>query len=324
MNEMRVLAAALAAALLIVSEAAAQAPMFPTRPVTIVLPYPPGGSTDAVARLIQPKLEAALGQSVVIENRGGGAGNVGTLAVSHAAPDGHTILLTANALMTLNPYLVKDMPFDPVKDFAPITTAVNAPLGIAVNPTLGIGTLPELIDYARAHPNQVSFGTARQGSPQHLLGERLNQQAGVTMVHVPYKGGGPAVQDTIAGHIQFTISTLSSVLPQHDSGQLKIIAIGEDKRFEERPEIPTVSETYPGTVVTTWLAFFAPAATPRPIVDRLNAEIVKALNDPQVKPKLTQLALVVVGDKPDELAQRMKDEHAMWGGLVQALHIEPE
>lgn len=306
------------------SQAVRDAAAWPTRPITIILPYPPGASTDMVARLIQPKLEAALGQSVVIENRGGGAGYTGTLAVARAEPDGYTILLTANALMTLNSYLVKSMPFDPVKDFVPIGTAVNAILGIAVYPPLGINTVPQLIDYARQHPQQVAFGTARQGSPQHLLGELLNKLGNVQMVHVAYKGGAPATQDAIAGHIQMTIGTLSSVLPQQDSGQLKVIATGEKQRFDGRPDIPTVAETYPGTEVTTWLAFFAPAGTPRPIVDRLNAEIVKALNDPDVKPKLTALALVVVADRPDELAQRMRDEHAMWGGIIRELKIEPE
>jgi len=303
---------------------AAQAQTYPNRAVTIVVPYPPGASTDQLVRLVQPKLAAGLGQPVVVENRGGAAGNVGSALVARSTPDGYRILLTTDAVVTLNPYVYKDMGFDPVKDLSPITTAVNAVLGIAVHPSLPVNNLAELIDYARKNPKKVFFGTAGSGSPQHVAGEMLNRRAQVQLVHVPYKGGGPAIADLLAGHIKMGISTISAMVPHLGSGNIRIIAIGERTRFEGTPNIPTIAETLPEFEASAWLAFFAPAGTPRDIVNRLNAELVKALNAGDVKAKLLGLGLLVVGDRPEQLAAKLKADFERRGKILREVGIKPE
>lgn len=303
---------------------AAQAQTYPNRPVSIIVPYPPGASTDQLVRMVQPKLAAGLGQTVVVENRSGAAGNVGTALVARSAPDGYRISLTTDAVLSLNPYIYKDMGFDPMKDLAPITTAVNAVLGIAVHNSLGVNTISELIDYAKKNPKKVFFGTAGTGSPQHVAGEQLNQRARIELVHVPYKGGGPAMTDLLAGHIKMSIATLSAMVSHIGGGAIKVIAIGEKTRFEGFPSIPTVAETLPGFESSAWLAFVAPAGTPREIVNRLNAELAKALLAEDVKSKLLSLALLVVADKPEQLAERMKSEYERRGKILRSLNIKPE
>ena len=303
---------------------AVQAQSYPNRAVTIVIPYPPGASTDQLVRLVQPKFAAGLGQPVVAENRGGAAGNLGSAVVAHAAPDGYRILLTTDAVVTLNPYIYKDMGFDPVKDLSPITTAVNAVLAIAVHPSLPVNSMTDLINYARKNPKKVFFGTAGAGSPQHVAGEMLNQRAQIELVHVPYKGGGPAIADLLAGHIKMGIATVSAMVPHLAGGNIKIIAIGEKTRFAGAPNIPTIAETLPDFEASAWLAFFAPSGTPREIVNRLNAELVKALNAEDVKAKLLALGLLVVGDSPEQLAARLKTDLERRGKILRDVGIKPE
>ena len=216
------------------------------------------------------------------------------------------------------------MGLDPVKDLSPITTAVNAVLGIAVHPSLPVNNLAELIDYARKNPKKVFFGTAGSGSPQHVAGEMLNRRAQVQLVHVPYKGGGPAIADLLAGHIKMGISTISAMVPHLGSGNIRIIAIGERTRFEGTPNIPTIAETLPEFEASAWLAFFAPAGTPRDIVNRLNAELVKALNAGDVKAKLLGLGLLVVGDRPEQLAAKLKADFERRGKILREVGIKPE
>ncbi len=315
--------AALAALGLIAATFAASAQDFPNRPITIVLPYPPGASTEQVARMVQPILQERLKQPVVIENKPGGNGSIGTLAVSRAAPDGYTLLLTTNALMTIVPN-VQTMPFDPIKDFAPLTTAIRGILGIAVNPNVPAKNVAEFIAYAKANPKKVHFGTAGIGSPQQMAGLLLNREAGIELVHVPYKGGGPAVNDAMGGHVQAVIATISSTLGQHKGGLLRIIGIGEKERFAGQPDIPAIAETVPGFEATSWLAFYAPAGTPKAVVDVLNRELVYALNTQEVKQKLFDLGLPVVADKPEELAKRTRDELKLWGDIAREMNVRAE
>ena len=303
---------------------AVQAQTYPSHPVTIVIPYPPGASTDQLVRLVQPRFAAGLGQSVIAENRGGAGGNLGSALVARSAPDGYRILLTTDAVVTLNPYFYKDMGFDPVKDLAPITTGVSAVLGIAVHPSLPVNSMAELIDYARKNPKKVFFGTAGAGSPQHLAGEMLNQRAQIELVHVPYKGGGPAIADLLAGHINMGIATLSAMVPHVAGGNIRIIAIGEKTRFEGTPNIPTIAETLPDFEASAWLAFFAPAGTPREIIGRLNSELVKALNAEDVRGKLLALGLLVVGDTPEQLAVKLKTDLERRGKIIRDVGIKPE
>lgn len=315
--------AMLAAVVLAAASFAASAQDFPTRPITIVLPYPPGASTEQVARMIQPVMQERLKQPVVIENKPGGNGSIGTMAVKNATPDGYTILLTTNALMTIVPN-VQTMPFDPLKDFVPLTTAIRGILGIAINPKLPAKTVAEFIAYAKANPKKVHYGTAGIGSPQHMAGLLLNREAGIDLVHVPYKGGAPAANDAVGGHIQAVIATISSTLGQHKTGLLRIIGIGEKERFAGQPDIQAIAETVPGFEATSWLAFYAPAGTPKEAVEALNRELVHALNTPEVKKKLFDLGLPVVADKPDELGKRTRDELKLWGDIARAMNVRAE
>jgi tripartite-type tricarboxylate transporter receptor subunit TctC len=312
----RVLLAVLLAPLVAVAQG------YPNRPVVIVTPYPPGASTDNVARLVQTELVAGLGQPVVVEHRSGAAGNVGSASVAAAAPDGYRILLTTDAVMTLNSHFYKDMGFDPVRDLAPITTAVDAAIGIAVHPSLGVNSVPELIAYARKNPRKLFFGTAGTGSPMHIAGELLNQRAKIELMHVPYKGGGPAMTDLVGGHIKMGIATLAALVPHAGRGTIKVIAIGEKRRVDIDPNIPTVAETLPGFEFSAWLAFFAPAGTPADIVKRLNAELVRALNVAEVKSKLRALGMTVVGDRPEQLAERLKNDIELRGKIVRDAAIK--
>lgn len=301
----------------------AQAQDFPTRPITIILPYPPGASTEQVARMVQPIMQERLKQPVVIENRPGGNGAIGTQQVARSEPDGYTILLTTNALMTIVPN-IQTMPFDPIKDFVPLTTAIRGILGLAVHPSVPAKNIAEFIEYAKKNPKKVHYGTAGIGSPQHMAGLLLNQDAGIELVHVPYKGGGPAMNDLMGGHIQAGIATVSSMLSQYRSGLVRIIGIGEKQRFPAIPEVQSISETVPGFEATSWLAFYAPAATPKPVVDRLNSELVFALTSPEVKQKLFDLGLPVVADKPEDLAKTTRDDLARWGDLARKMNVKVE
>jgi tripartite-type tricarboxylate transporter receptor subunit TctC len=298
-----------------------QAQDFPTRPITIVLPYPPGASTEQVARMVQPIMQERLKQPVVIENRPGGNGAIGTQQVARAEPDGYTILLTTNALMTIVPN-VQAMPFDPIKDFAPLTTAIRGILGLAVHPSVPAKNIAEFIEFAKQNPKKVYYGTAGIGSPQHMAGLLLNQAAGIEIVHVPYKGGGPAMNDLMGGHIQAGIATISSMMAQYRSGLVRIVGIGEKERFAALPEVQAIAETVPGFEATSWLAFYAPAATPKPIIDKLNQELVFALTSPEVKQKLFDLGLPVVADKPEELARTTRDDLARWGDLARKMNVK--
>ena len=316
--------AALAACLaMLVATGAAPAQDFPNRPITIVVPYPPGASTEQVARLVQPILQERLKQQVIVENRPGGNGSVGTMAVARSDPDGHTIVLTTNALMTINPNL-QQMPFDPIKDFAPLTTAVRGILGLAVHPSVPAKSIAEFIDYVKKNPKKVNYGTAGTGSPQHMSGLLLNRAADIELVHVPYKGGGPAMNDLLGGHIQSVVATIVTMLEHERNGVLRILGIGEKQRFSGIPHVPTISETVPGFEATSWLAFYAPAKTPKAVIDTLNRELVFALNNPEVKRKLEDAGLPVIADKPEDLSRMTKDDLARWGELARQMNVKVE
>lgn len=296
---------------------------FPTRPITIVVPYPPGASTEQVARLVQPILQERLKQPVIVENRPGGNGSVGSMAVARSDPDGHTILLTTNALMTINPN-IQQMPFDPIKDFEPVTSAVRGILGLAVHPSVPAKSIGEFIEYVRKNPKRVNYGTAGIGSPQHMAGLLLNRAAGIELVHVPYKGGGPAMNDLLGGHIQSVVATVVTMLEHEKAGKLRILGIGETKRFSGIPNVQTISESVPGFEATSWLAFYAPAKTPKAVIDMLNRELVFALNTPDVKRKLEEAGLPIIADTAEDLGRATKDDLARWGDLAREMNVKVE
>jgi tripartite-type tricarboxylate transporter receptor subunit TctC len=293
-------------------------PAWPDRTITLVNPFPAGASTDQISRLIQPKLQAALGQTIVVESKAGAAGNIGTAFVARATPDGYTLLTAPNANFTITPHFPPPPSYDPLKDFAPITTIAAAPLALEVHKSIGVNSVQELIDYARKNPGQLSFGSSGVGSPHHVAGELLNSKAGINMTHVPYKGGAAAQGDLTGGNIKVAVLTFSTVAAVDDAAPIKVLAVTGKDRIKLKPDIPSVAETIPGFDVYGWIGVFAPAGTPKPIVDRLNAEVKKILADPEISKRLNDLTFEVIADSPEGLAERIRSEHAMWGDVVKA------
>jgi tripartite-type tricarboxylate transporter receptor subunit TctC len=289
---------------------------FPNRPVTIVVPYPPGGATDMMVRILQPRLQAGLGQSIVVENRGGANGSIGAASVAKAPPDGYRILMATQPVITINPHLQKDAGWNPQKDLVPLTNAVDAVIAVAVNASLPVNNLAELITYGRKNPGKLTFGTAGAGSPQHLGGVLLGQRAQVQWTHVPYKGGGPLINDLIAGHVPVGIGTLAIFKPFMNEGRLRVIAVGGASRFAGTPNIPTIAETLPGLELNTWMGFYAPAGTPPQVQKLLSTELQRALRAEDVRSRLLEAALVVNAEGPDALGRTGRSEFELYGRVV--------
>jgi tripartite-type tricarboxylate transporter receptor subunit TctC len=313
------LAACLAAPLIALAQA------WPSKPVRLVVPYPPGGSTDLLARTIGQKVGEALGQQIVVDNRAGAGGMLGSDIVARSAPDGYTILLGTGATHGLTLLLSKAIPYDPVKDFTPITAAVEVPIILCVSLQVPATTAKELVDYAKKNPGKLAYGSSGTGSPHHLSGELLRQVAGIDIVHVPYKGAAPAVQDLIGSQIPMVFTTLSTALPHIKAGKIRAIGFVEAKRQASVPEIPAIGESVAGYVMpASWLGFFGPAGLPEPILRRLNAEIVKAVQSPDVRAKLEAAGMPVVGTGSDEFAKMVKDDIETFRRIVNAAGIKPE
>lgn len=312
-----------AIAVMSVIPAHAQTPTYPTRPVTVIISYPPGGMIDPIFRVVQTHLEKSLGQPVVMENRGGAAGNTGSAVVARSQNDGYTILLTTNAVLTTNPFLFKSMPFDVNKDLAPITTVTQGPLVLAVHKSVPVNNIPELIEFAKKNPEGITYGTAGFGSPFHIAGEYFKQRAGIEMVHVPFNGGGPMAQALVGGHIKMAISTLATLGGLVQDGSVRLIGVMDPKRLASHPDVQAVSETVPGIEAIAWSAIMAPAGTPEPILERLNNAIVGALNDPAIKDKITAtFGQTVMGESRAATAQRISAEQKKWGDVIKQMGIE--
>lgn len=296
---------------------AAFAQDFPQGPVTIVVPYPAGGATDFVARLVQPKLSEALGQPVVIENRPGASGNTATAAVLRGKPDGQTIVLTTNAVMSLNPHLYSDLGFDPLTQAAPITRTSQSGLLLAVHPSVPANTVQEFIAYAAKNPGKATFGTG--GAPMQIIGEMMAKRGNVQIQHIPYKGAAPAINDAVGGHINAVIMQISSITPFIQSKTLRPLAVTTAEPIKTMPGVPALSSVYPGLEGINWYGFFAPAGTPKPVIDKLNAGIVAALKDPAVVEKLDKAGEQVVAGTPEELAQTVRADHARWADFLKQL-----
>jgi tripartite-type tricarboxylate transporter receptor subunit TctC len=315
---------ALACLLVALSALGARAESYPNRPITIIAPYPPGATNDLTARLVGPKLTESLGQPVVVENRSGASGNIGTALAARAAPDGYTLMVGNDATHATNVFLYKDLGFDPVASFAPITLAVRNIIGLAAHPSLPANDMAALIAYGRVNPDKLSYGSSGAGSPHHLAGELLQQLTGITLIHVPYRGGGPAVADLIGGQIPLVFASMAAVVSFRQAGKVKILAVVEGTRYAAMPDIPTIGETVPGFEMSSWLGFFAPAGTPAPIIDTLNRAIVAALQSDDVRGKLDPAGLEVVGSSAGEFAALIRHDLDRRGELIRSRGIHPE
>ena len=303
----------------------AWAQAFPTKPIRFVVPFAPGGSTDTLARALGQKISESLGQQVVIDNRTGANGNIGMEIVAKAPPDGHTIVLGYIANVAIGPSLYEKLPFDPVRDYEPITLIATSPNVLVAHPTLAAQNLKELIALAKAKPGQLNYASASVASVGHLTGELLNQLAGIRMVHVAYKGSGQAVTDLLGGHIQLMFSGFSSVMPHIKSGKLRPLVQTGEKRSPALPEVATIAESgFPRFEATAWYGVHAPARTPKPIVARLNAEFVKALKMQDVRDRLGALGFELVGSTPEYYGNYIKTEITKWAKVVKASGARPE
>ncbi len=305
-------------------QAAAQA--WPARPVKFVVPLPPGGSPDYLARLLAERLQLALGQPLVVENRPGAAGNIARDFVAKSAADGYTILMSESAHV-MSAAVVARLPYDPIKDFAPISLAATIPFGLTVNSSMPVRSLKEFIEYAKASPRALTYGTAGIGAPHHFAVELLRSATGINVVHVPYKGSAGIIPALLSNEIDFTIAAVNSLLPHFKSGRLRPVAMAGSSRTAILPEVPTIAEAgpLPGYAVDVWLGVMAPAGTPRSIVDRLNGEINRSVRDPQViKDRLMPVGLEPVGSTPEQLLETMKTELAKYAKIAREAGIRPE
>jgi tripartite-type tricarboxylate transporter receptor subunit TctC len=301
--------------LLPLPHAAAQA-QYPTKPIRLLVPIPPGGGPDIVARLLAPKLSEALGQAVLVENRVGSNGNIAGDIVAKAQPDGYTLLLGMDSLMTINPHLYAKMPFDPQKDLVPVASLVSNGFFITVNPSVPAQTLAEFIEYARRANPPLQYASGGNGSQHHLTMERLKARAGINMVHIPYKGGSPAATATVAGEVSATMSGTSSA-PQIKAGRLRALAFTGPRRSSVMPDVPTVAELYPDFVMVQWYGLFVAAGTPEAVIARLRAEVNKALVMPDVRDRLRNAGGVEAWiTAPNEFAAEIRAEYARYGTLV--------
>jgi len=302
----------------------ALAQTYPSRPITIVIGYTPGAVSDLAARTIGDGLNRAWGQPVIVDNRPGSGGNIGAAFVARAAPDGYTLMIGTDAQMASNVHLYKSAGFDPVRDFAPISYVGVNIICLAVNAELPIKSVADLIAYAKANPGKLSYGTSGTGSPHHLAGVLLSQKTGIDIQHVPYRGGGAAVNDLLGGHIGMAFLSLSAAVPQLGSGKIRIIAMVEKTRYAGLPDVPTIGETVPGFEMSSWVGLFAPAGTPKDVVGKLNAAVTRVLTAESVKEKLAALGLVVVAGTPEEMSEVMRTALQVRGELVKAAGIQPE
>ena len=310
------------ALLLGASVLSASAADFPTKPVRLVIGFAPGGGTDTTARALSNKLSASLGQQVVVDNRPGHSGTIAADIVSKATPDGHTVLLGTIALV-VNPSLTEKMPFDTLKDLAPVTQAADSTNILVVHPSVPAKSVKELIALAKAKP--LNAGSSGVGGTGHLAVELFNLQAGTKITHVPYKGGGPAMVDLLAGNIQLIFATAASSIGHIKAGKVRAIAVSTAKRSALVPDLPTVAEAgLPGYEANNWNGFFVPAKTPRPIINRLNKEIAAALNAPDIKEFLFKQGLDAAPNTPEQFAAYMKSEMAKWAKVIKAAGIKPQ
>lgn len=302
----------------------AQPGAYPDKPVRFLVPYPPGGGTDVIARIVQLKFQHALGQPIIIDNRGGGGGSLGTDMAAKAAPDGYTVLFTLNS-HTINPAIYAKLPFNTAKDFEPVGTVASLPQILVANPAFPANTVPELIKLAKERPAFVQFASVGNGSPGHLAGELFNLRTGTQILHVPYRGGGPAINDVIGGQVPLLWVSIPAAAQFVKTGKLKALAVSTVKRSAAFPDVPTVQEAGVADFeVDSWYAMFVPAKTPKPVIERLNHALNQVLADPEVRERLLAQGSEAVGGTPDSLGRVVDAELVKWAKLVKAANIKAD
>jgi len=301
-----------------------QAQAYPEHPVRFVVPYPPGGGTDVIARIVQGKLQAALGQNIVIDNKGGAGGSVGTDVVAKAPADGYTVLFTLNS-HTVNPAIYAKLPFDTLKDFEPVGTVASLPQILVANPAFPANNVAELIALAKAKPGTLAYASVGVGSPGHLAGELFKLRTGTQMTHVPYRGGGPAVTDVMGGQVPLLWVSIPAAAQHVKSGKLKALGVSTLKRSAAFPDVPTLQEAGVADFeVDSWYAMFVPAKTPKPVIDKLNRALNTTLQDPEVREKLLQQGSEAVGGTPEALGKTVDVELVKWAKLAKDANIKAE
>lgn len=291
---------------------------WPTKPIVVINPWAPGGPADIVARPIMQKLSERLGQPIVVENRAGANGVIGATAVAKARPDGYTLLFSHVGPIAISPAMQADMPYDSIKDFEPVTQVVSAPLVLVVRPDLPIKSLQDLVAYAKSRPGKLSYGSVGAGSTTHLAGEMLHGMAGIDILHVPYKGAAPVITDMLGGQIDMAFINISGVMPYLPSGKLRAIAVSTLKRSTLLPDLPAISESYPGFEVNSWYGVMAPAGTPKEIVNRLQREIAIVLKTPEIMEVMKTGGLDPEGTTPEQYAAKIKEDLRRWAAVVKA------
>lgn len=301
---------------------AVQAQSWPTKPIKFIVPYPPGGGTDVIARIVQEPLAKELGQQVIIDNRGGAGGSIGSALAAQSPSDGYTVLFTLSS-HTINPSFYPRLPFDTERDFSPVVTIASLPQILVANPNFPAKNVKEVIEMAKAKPGSISYASVGNGSPGHLAGAMMATDAGVDMVHIPYRGGGPAITDVIAGQVPLLWVSIPAAAQFVKSGKVKALAVSTVKRSAVFPDVPTMAESgFKDFEVDSWYAMFVPASTPKPIVERLNKAALKVLAQPEVKEKLLSQGAEAVGDSPSQLGAVVKKEIAKWKQVVKAANIK--
>jgi tripartite-type tricarboxylate transporter receptor subunit TctC len=309
-------------ALLVAQPAWAQ--QYPDRTIRLICPYAPGGGTDLVARLLGQQLSARLGQTVVIENRPGAGGVVGTQSVVTAKPDGYTILFASTSPMVVMPHMMKQISFDPLKDLAPITLIAQVPALMVVNPSLPVNNVKEFLDLAKARPKQLTFSSSGLGGTAQLAGEMMRLMGGADMLHIPYKGTGPANIAVLAGEVSMTFTDITAGLQFVKEGKMKALAVTTLRRSSVVPDLPAISETLPGFSAYVWYGLLAPAKTPPAIINKLNATLIQILNDPAFKQRMAEMGADTIGNSPAEFSSFMTTESARWKKIVQDTHMTVE
>lgn len=303
--------------------ALAQTSSFPQRPVRIVVPYTTGGSNDVIARLLAQQLQETWGQPVVVENKPGAAGNIGASDIAKSAPDGHSLLLTNINIVSMNPGLIANMPFDPQKDFAPITLLGTTALALVVHPSVPANNVRELIDLARKGPGRLNYASSGNGSPQHMSAEMFKAMTKTSLTHIPYRGAAPAVNDLLAGQVQVTVGVVNQLIPHIRAGKLKALGITTRKRLAQMPDVPTLDEAgVPGYESEIWLGLAAPAGTPPAIIEQINQATRKAMASADVISKLQAQGIDVMVSSPDQMRQRGLEDLKRWGDIIRTAGIK--
>jgi len=304
---------------------AAQAQPYPNRPVRLIAPFPAGGLADVLARAVGDELSRSLGQPVIVENRAGAGGNVGAEVVARASPDGYTLMMSSAGILTANQFLYAKMPFDPEKDFVPVSNVADMPMLVVVSPKVEAKTLGELVAFARANPNKLNFGSPGVGTTGHLGLALFMYAAKIKLTHVPYRGAAPAITDLLAGQIDGVVDNPPTVLPHIEAGKLRPLAVAAKSRMPLLPDLPTADEAgLPGYEASSWFGIVAPAGTPPAIVARLQQDIATALKQPNVQQRFAKSGARLLGNTPEEFAQQIRQDRQMWGAVINAAGIKAE